>query len=381
LEILDVALSDSEREGRLILGGSSEYNALGDVGAGETVHITSLDIENAKRKWVSPDFIKIDAEGEEERILKGGREFFAQHSPLIMFEIKAGDAVNKEFAAAFLAMGYQLFRLLVGEPILVPVDFGVPLDPYDYNLFAAKPDRIRSLRDEGFLVDQLSAWEPSGEAISNALSSLRQRAFAPAFGHILDNPKQIDPDYAKALAGFAVWRAGESSASTRCAALFFAYRTLAALCNRSPTTARYSTFARLAWEGGWRGECVIALDQMATYIQRRPFQPTEPCWPPNPRFDDIAVGDNLAVWFATSVVEQLVRTQNYSTCFGGVSPLLGWLCEQPLAAHDMYRRKVLLAAREGLNPTVPSSLKEAAPDHLNADIWRTGKVPGTRLDQ
>jgi FkbM family methyltransferase len=76
LEIISSALSDREREGRLIFGPSSELNALGDAGDGEAVHITSLDSESAARCWRSPDFIKIDAEGEEERILAGGKDFF-----------------------------------------------------------------------------------------------------------------------------------------------------------------------------------------------------------------------------------------------------------------------------------------------------------------
>lgn len=380
LEILDLALSDVEREGRLLSGASSEMNALGDVGEGEPVQITSLDIENARRRWPPPDFIKIDAEGEEQRILAGGRDFFALYSPLVMFEIKAGHKQNENLRTAFLDIGYQLFRLLVGAPILVPLDPNIPLDPYELNLFAAKSDRVSSLRDQQFLIDQDLTWEPNSEAIANCLSLLRQQAFAPAFGHVLDDPKPIDPNYAKALAAFSVWLTNDLPARTRCGALFFAYRTLAALCNRAPTTARYSTFARLAWEGGWRGESVIALRQMAAYIQRIPFQPTEPCWPPNPRFDDIAVTNNPALWFATAVAEQLERAQSHSTYFTGLSPWLAWLCEQPAASREMHRRKTLLAARANMNPIVPSCLRQEALDHMNAQIWRAGMVPGTRAD-
>ena len=95
-----------------MFGSSSELNALGDSGAGETVRITSLDREDATRDWPSPDFVKIDAEGEEERIVSGGRNFFARHSPLIMFEIKAGEKVNEHLRALFPTMGYRLFRQL-----------------------------------------------------------------------------------------------------------------------------------------------------------------------------------------------------------------------------------------------------------------------------
>ena len=113
LQVLPLALSDSERNGRLAFGGSSELNALGESGAGETVRITSLDREDATRGWPSPDFIsKIDAEGEEERILAGGRDFPGRHSPLVMFEIKAGHEINEKLRALFPAVGYRLYRQL-----------------------------------------------------------------------------------------------------------------------------------------------------------------------------------------------------------------------------------------------------------------------------
>jgi FkbM family methyltransferase len=161
LHISPFALSDRDREGRLVFGGSSELNALGDSGAGEIVHITSLDSEDTSQGWPSPDFIKIDAEGEEERILVGGRNFFARHSPLIMFEIKAGSKVNEHLRALFPAIGYRLFRQLGGAPILVPDDAQQPLDTYELNLFAAKPDRVSALSQQGFLVDSIPAWMPN----------------------------------------------------------------------------------------------------------------------------------------------------------------------------------------------------------------------------
>jgi FkbM family methyltransferase len=379
LEILALALSDREREGRLLWGGSSELNALGDGGKGEAVTITSLDIENDKRGWRPPDFIKIDAEGEEERILSGGQEFFARHSPLVMFEIKAGATLNEKLLTAFPAMGYRLFKLIAGAPILVPLDPRVPLDPFELNLFAAKPDRINALGDAGFLVDESSGWQPDAAAVRHGLSVLREQSFAGMFGRLLDDAGTIDRDYSNALAAIAVWRSDDLPARVRCGALYFAYRTLAALCNRAPTTARYSTFARLAWEGGWRRECVVALEQMATYIQRVPFQPVEPCWPPGARFDKISAGNDPARWFATAVAEQLERARSYSTFFAGASSSLTWLCEQPNASPEMHRRRVLLVAKAGGIPIVPACLHNEEIDNLNADVWRSGRVPGSGL--
>ena len=64
----------------------SEVNKLGETGLGERVSITCLDDEDRLRNWNAPDFVKIDAEGEEERILRGGISFFTRYSPLVMFE-------------------------------------------------------------------------------------------------------------------------------------------------------------------------------------------------------------------------------------------------------------------------------------------------------
>ena len=80
------------------------------------------------------------------------------------------------------------------------------------------------------------------------------------------------------------------------------------------------------------------------------------------------------------MLEQLEKGHGYSSCFTGMSPWLDWLCQQPLASHEMHRRRTLVAARKGDNPVVPAALRKAAKDHLNVDIWRTGKIPGTRTD-
>jgi FkbM family methyltransferase len=122
IEIIDMALSDSDREGKLAFAASSELRALGTTGEGDSVRITSLDAESAGRGWSSIDFIKIDAEGEEERIIAGALTLFAAQSPLVMFEIKAGNSVNERLRALFPSIGYRLFRQLEGAPILVPQD-------------------------------------------------------------------------------------------------------------------------------------------------------------------------------------------------------------------------------------------------------------------
>jgi FkbM family methyltransferase len=380
LHIVPLALSDSEREGRLVFGDSSELNALGDSGAGETVRITSLDSEDAARGWPSPDFIKIDAEGEEERILAGGHNFFARHSPLVMFEIKAGNKVNEQLRALFPGIGYPLFRQLGGAPILVPDDPRQPLDGYELNLFAAKPDRVRALSQQGFLAETIRAWVPNEDGCQNADSSWRRQKFARLINMSGENGAPADSDYRNSLAAYATWRAADQPVATRCAALAFALRGLKAACVRSPTAGRLSTLARVAWEWGARDESAAVLQRLLQTLQSGKFQLNEPFWPASTRFDSIALGSQPANWFAGAAAEQFERTFSFSSIFAGASPVLAWLCSQPFAPAEMERRRVLLAARAGQRPKVPLRLCTAALDHLNANVWRAGQVPGTIVE-
>jgi FkbM family methyltransferase len=376
LQIIPLALSNKAREGRLIFKRSIEDNALdyGDgSGAGETVLITTLDNESFARRWRSPDFIKIDAEGEEPHILAGGRTFFTLYSPLVMFETQPGLQTSKHVAAAFAGLGYRLYRLLVGAPILVPVGADDVQDPYELNLFAAKPDRAKLLQEQNVLVDEIPEWEPDEKDIGSAISLLKTQAFAPAFR--ADVP--LDPDYARALAAYAVWRAGDLPAVTRSVALGFSYRALTALCQRAPTNARLATCARIAWEMGSRQGCLAALQALSENLKRVPFQPSEPFWPPCARYDTIAPGADVERWFIGALTEQFERARAHSTLFEKNLSLINWLCSQPSVPTEIERRRILIAAQAGEQPAIPARLCQPAPDHLNAEIWRAGKVPGT----
>ena len=94
------ALSNIHGVAQLSLNTNSELNALihGDssTSESETVALLTMDECLEKYHWQHIDFIKIDAEGEECNILKGGERFFAEQSPLIQYEIKAGAELHIE---------------------------------------------------------------------------------------------------------------------------------------------------------------------------------------------------------------------------------------------------------------------------------------------
>jgi FkbM family methyltransferase len=374
LVISPLALSDREREGLLVFGLSSELNALGDSGSGEPVRITNLDNEDATRGWPPPDFLKIDAEGEEERTLAGGRNFFARYSPLIMFEIK-----DEHLRALFPTIGYRLFRQLGGAPILVADDAQQPLDKYEQNMFAAKPDRVSALSQQGFLVDTVPAWASGADSYKIVEPFWRSQKFASVINLPNRNGTHADSKYHNSLAAYATWRAAEQPVATRVAALAFALHGLRAACARAPTAERLSSLARVAWEWGARAESVAVLQQLLQTLQGQQIQLGEPFWPAHPRFDSMKPGGGQYNWFVSAVAEQYERSFSLSSAYGGASGSLAWLCAQPFASTEMERRRVLVAALTGQRPTVPARLREVKPDHLNADIWRTGGVPGTTV--
>jgi FkbM family methyltransferase len=381
LRILPFALSDGERDGWLTHGTSGELNALGNGGPGEPIRITSLDMEDGARGWQPPDLVKIDAEGEEERVLAGGRVFFARHSPLVLFEIKALDKVNDRLRALFPAIGYKLFRQLGGAPVLVPDRAEEPLDDHELNLFAAKPERASALSQQGLLVETLPSWRPHDDHCRKADGLWRSQAFAARFALPAGLAAYADTDYRDGLAAFAMWRAANEPVTVRCSALAFAVDSLRTACERDATAARLSTFARVAWEWGARGEAVAALQRLLKSLQSRDIRlfDQEPFWPAAPRFDHIVPQGSAADWLAAAAAEHFEKSFTFSSMFGGLSPALAWLRQQPVATVEMERRHVLVAARAGTRPIVPPRLHRAAPDHLNAEIWRSGKVPGTLL--
>lgn len=377
LHIIAAALSDGEREGHLVLAASSELNSLDGSGPGERVRITSLDAEDKTRDWGPIDFIKIDAEGEEERILAGAGAFFANRSPLVMFEVKAGAKQNEKLPAAFIAMGFGLYRLLAGAPVLVPVGADEVLDSYELNLFAARPDRAAALAGESVLVEALPAWTPDDDARAKALEFFKTQPFAAIFTQLPGGAAAAEPVYRDALAGYAMWRSPDLSLPQRCAALRYACDTLTALCDKQASLPRLSTLARIAFELGRRTLSVKVLKIMADVLKRGDGRIMEPFWPANPRFDSLAPGANVVEWFVAATLEQFERTAFHSSRFGSAGIDLDWLSRQPLVATEIERRRILQRARAGQPIEVPRRLLVPAPDHLNADSWRGGLVANT----
>src|SRR5262249_20811592 len=124
-----MALSNRQGTARLRLEENAELNALSEDVAGNTeeVQLATLDGESGTQRFGTIDFVKLDAEREEVNILAGGEKFFAAQSPLVLFELKHGEAVNTALLEAFLSRSYRLYRLIGPDRLLVPFSMGEPI--------------------------------------------------------------------------------------------------------------------------------------------------------------------------------------------------------------------------------------------------------------
>ena len=92
--VLQTALSDEEGVAEFHLdervGAGMEASSLrvleGVIGRTVEVPITTIDTF-VSRHGIAPDFIKIDVEGVEEKVIAGGMQTIRRHRPIIIFEV------------------------------------------------------------------------------------------------------------------------------------------------------------------------------------------------------------------------------------------------------------------------------------------------------
>ena len=210
--VLPCALSDHTGRASFYTSAQSELNSLQPVGGAghEEVEVDMLDAFAARHLGGrTASFVKIDAEGEELRVLQGGRAWF-EHSPaIVMFELMHGNRMQIELLAAFRALGYGVFRHLPGVDLLLEVNPGNSCDnDWVLNLFAVKPAQQERLARLGLLVrahDLATAAmgvEPQMEALQRLAASAPMQDLALPLGD------DESPEYVLALAHAATAQLG-----------------------------------------------------------------------------------------------------------------------------------------------------------------------------
>lgn len=347
LSISPLAVSDQEDERRFYVYAGSEYNSFtpisrDDALPSEIVQVTSVDAFLSSASWTKLDFLKIDAEGEETRILEGAINSLRDHSPLIMFEATHEGQFLYELPESIAALGYQRYRLTAGGSLLRPLDMA-DHDAFTVNLFAAKPDRAEDLAARGLLVQQPIAPQINDPGFTATWSRIAALPYSAIFGATSKPSNEI---YLSALCAYFFWSDRNNPLEARYGALCFALQTLEGLCRYGPSAARLNTLARAASEGGRQDVALNALERLTYGVEALPAG--EPFIIANPRFDAIAPGSDPGSWYMAAVVEQLEFVGRLSSCINPSNPrILRWLRSSQFANPQIVRRLLLQAAREG----------------------------------
>lgn len=357
------ALSRDCGTAQLTVNDNSELNALvrdeQSGNASETVRLVTLDDCLQRYGWTKIDFLKIDAEGEEANIIEGGRRFFADLSPLILYEVKAGEAVHLELVHKFAALGFDSYRLVPGLDLLVPFDAAVAPDGFLLNLFCCKKDRAELLADRGLLLDSASiASYKAGNRFNDFLqehqhqyrweSELAALPYGTVCGPLWQMAADDRADVTDALACFAISQDEDFSPLERFSALERSFLTLKSVCPRRPQYLRLASLARVARDYGARSIAAGALGQLAeTLAKNGPLDPGEPFLAPGKRFDTITPRADLKDWLRASVLEEFERISSFSSFFTGQTALqrLETIASLGYGSEEMSRRLQLIRIR------------------------------------
>jgi hypothetical protein len=334
----------------------------------------------AEYGWPRLDFVKIDAEGHEPQVIAGGVQLFREHSPLVMFEVKAGERLDFTAAERFADLGYDTYRLLPGPLLLVPFNPQQPADPFLLNLLCCKPDRAQDLARRGLLAPRPAPCDLSARAAQAAWGKLHggmPYASSLSFAWPRGANWFTKPDakaYLEGLYLYAWSRAGAADAGQRLGLLMNAHARVAEVTVARPTLPRLLTQARLSWELGRRGEALGAL-RLAS--ERVPAEVDsirrEPFLPPLPRYEQIRPGKSASEWVTCALAEALEKLGAFSSLFTGISslPAVESIAHSALRSPEMERRRQLMRMRAGIQagPQPSPLLIARSDDNLNPQYW------------
>ena len=344
ITVVPAALAEADGETSFAVHDNSELNSRGGAGeTRETVQLLALDGWLARHAPdAAIDFVKLDAEGDELRVLAGAKDFFARQSPVVMFEFMHGKVVSRPLIDAWQQLGYGLFRWSAELGLLRPFD--VESDELDFalNLLAVRPAQQLELAARGLLVTaQALAALPPVPSHFRAPAALAGWCTLPALRDLAPEAAAAGGElYEHALhAAAAAHRDRSLSAAMRWALMIDVRNVLkaGAESGASLAPAAWALLVHALYAHGEQGASIKLALQLLS------------CWPQ-------AV--ELAMPYATPSCEDMARTR--STSHGEwLRQMLGEHVEKH-SAHSAYFRPAGL-------PRMAHLLEH--PDH-SADIER-----------
>lgn len=374
------AVSDRAGTVSFSVSALAEQNSVAGAAAAGTIPVpaTTLDAVAVEQRWAGIDFVKLDVEGHEMQAIGGGSGLFSDQSPLVMFEIKASDRFELGPLELLAELGYGFYRLLPGLLILVPFDRDQPIDKYQLNLFACKPDRAAQLAAEGVLDDRSTRARPHDSDwcgfVAKAPYARELAECWPVKSGFFS--KSTGKAYLKGLAAFAGSRNASTHASARCSLLDQAIDCVREATASDDSLAHSVSHARLAWEVGHRAEAVGMLLQVNRRLALAPYDEStwkEPFLAPGMRYDGIATAGRPWEWMRCAAMEQFEKLRSYSSRFSGDSTLelLPVVQDLPFCSPEMDRRWQLVRIASGRQaaPECAPRLRARSEENLNPEFW------------
>jgi len=377
VSIVRAALSDRVGNATLKLSRNTEYNSLGHLAQGEameteSVAVTTLDAWAAENGWPAVDFVKLDAEGEEINIVKGGGTFFTRVSPLVMFELKHGHARNDGIAAAFAALGYQPYRLIPGLGVLAPYRPDQTVDGALINLFCCKPDCAAGLVSRGLLATEAPDFRPDPGTRGLWRARLAKHPYSGDRLATWASNIASDPTYEQALDAWCVAMERARPTAQRVAALAWSVATLRRLAEAKARPPVLLALARAARDFGLRNIAVAALRHLKGRFDQEAFDPDLPFLAPASRFDALSPGGRFAEWCKAGILESLLDCSAFSSMFEGFDgAVLAAACATGFQDLRLDRAQQLVRLRRGQPAALPlpARMLQETPDNLNAVFW------------
>ena len=390
VEVKQMAVSESSGIRRFCYGTSTELNHLAkDIPKG-TVHsefeVYSTSIDEIRSTFPTGiDFVKIDAEGEEENILRGASSFLQEESPLLMFELNDERRCDFRLFDILKGWGYQAYRLLPGPNILVPLHLDDQLPNYLLNVFFCKPDKAACLKYQRFLLineeDEDEIIIEEGAWILKCSSVTATKDYVTNWTQAVSNSSVRVTRYLKALNLAVISEDGKYSSEIRVAALKKAAMLLNMLCDVEPTVPRLSTLARVMVA---MGEKIAACEVIQKALNLCPDLKyeivDEPFLLPDERKEWKATGDDFLV---VALFEKLQNLYCFSTyfCPGFYLKIIEDFVKRRIMTPELERRRqlALMLQKKQITPEPSEILAKKTIDNLNPEYWNKNANFGTQI--
>jgi len=347
ITLIHSALSNKRGKAKLYLSSNSELNTLSKASTDseqyETINLSTLDHCYKHYKWRNIDFLKIDAEGEENKILSKSKKFFTEQSPLVMFELKHKKEINTFLIKKFASLGYSCFKLIPSLNLLVKFDQKVPFDSFLLNLFCCKKDKVKQLQENGIIATKTTAEvKIDGNLINNYIDRL------PYLNIIVNqNEKECNSNhYQNIFASYVMSRCIEVKIEERLEHLMNALAGVKKALEKGESRIhRLSTYSRIALDAGERNLCVnILIFIIDRIIPKDSFNINETFFPACKLYEQLPTNGNINKWLCSSIIEQYIKRHAYSTYFTQEKtlPLFEKLTGLGFMSEEMKRRHQLI---------------------------------------